>query len=645
MSFYAGLASTDPSELQAAGGDRLGSIARSHDGTGKPSLWQGDGAALVHVLRCFTPEDRFDRLPGRFAGGTSWLVFDGRFDNRDDLITALAIAPDRAASLGDGGLLMAALERWGTDACEKLIGVFSFAWWDDRTRRLVLAVDAIGGRALFVHTDADRLCFATRPMAVLAFPGVDRQIDEEAMAHLLLARPLPTGVTPFRGVFRLPPAGCLIWQDGRHSTHRYWQPDLTRQIRYRDPRDYTEAAREVLDRTVQASLRADGPIACQLSGGLDSPGVAATAARLMAPAPLHTLTAFPDPLAPLPSERAGRSYNETRLARATAARYANIEAHYLPAGGLARLEEDPGRVFWDFGLPLRNFPNFGAWQPMHDKAVDLGAKVLLTGFAGNYTLSWKSEALLADLAASGRLIALAGQFWGLHRNGQKLGPQFRQHLVRYLLPAGARRTQRRLRGLHDLWRPRASATAELAARVDADAIVDDLRIATDRPDRDRRRRLFFLERHWALSQWLAAYPYAFGCDMRDPLGDRRMVEFCLALPADLWQSGGQPRSFVRTVLRDRLPAEVLDAKERGIQTADWFHRLTLLRPQFMDELDRLEASPTARRLLDLPRIRAVAEDWPEDADAAMTRAGDMLDLFGRGIYYGKFIRWVEGANG
>jgi asparagine synthase (glutamine-hydrolysing) len=65
----------------------------------------------------------------------------------------------------------------------------------------------------------------------------------------------------------------------------------------------------------------------------------------------------------------------------------------------------------------------------------------------------------------------------------------------------------------------------------------------------------------------------------------------------------------------------------------------------MAELDRLEASPTARHMLDLPRIRAVAEEWPADADAAMARATDMLDLFGRGIHYGRFIRWVEGSNG
>ncbi|WP_428248432.1 asparagine synthetase B family protein [Ferrovibrio sp.] len=628
-----------------SGADRLGNIATTYGGGGKPTVWRGTGAAFAHVPRPFTPEDRLDRLPGSFAGDTSRLVFDGRLDNRDDLIAALEIEPARAAGLGDAALLMAALERWGTDACLRLVGAFSFAWWDATSHRLILAVDATGGRAVFAHDDTRRLCFATRPLAVLGFPGVKRQIDEIAMAHLLLARPMPADHTAFHGVFRLPPAGLLVWQQGRYSVSRYWQPDLGRHIRYRDNRDYVLAGRDMLDRVVKASLRAIGPVGSQLSGGLDSAAVSATAARLLAPGRLHTLTAFPDPSAPLPSGHPRLIYNEASLAGATAALYPNIDAHYLPAGDITPGEEDASRLFQECGLPLRNFTNFGSWQPLYAKARELGASVILTGISGNHTLSWKSEALLADLASSGRFIALAQQLWGLHQHDQRLWPQIRSNLLSYLGPAGIRKAVRRWRGTDRNWQLRSSASEALAATVDAGWITERVRAATDRPDRDRRQRLAYLERNWAQNQWLTGISYVTGCDLRDPLGDRRMTEFCLALPAELWQSGGQPRSFAREVLRDRLPAVVLDSRARGYQDANWFHRLTVLRPVFMAELDRLENSPAARHMLNLSRIRAVAEDWPADADAAMARGSDMLDLFGRGIHYGRFIRWVEGSNG
>ncbi|MBU0724715.1 MAG: asparagine synthase [Alphaproteobacteria bacterium] len=642
MSFFAGLACAYPVEQRET--ERLGSIAVTYGG-GKGRLWRGDTAALILTPRAFTPEDRLDRLPAAFMGGMSHLVFDGRLDNRNELIASLNLPAPDAARLGDAALVMAALERWGVDACPRFIGAFALAWWNELDRRLVLAVDATGGRAIFAHNDGERLYFATRPLAVLAFAGIDRRIDESAMAHLLLARAMPAGATPFHGVFRLPPAGLLLWHKGDCSIRRYWQPDLERRIRYRDSRDYVEAGREMLSRVVAPSLRATGPVACQLSGGLDSSGVAATAARLLDPTSLHTFTSVPDSAVCLPAERPRAFYDETALARATAALHKNIEAHFIPPGDITLGEEDATRLFWEFGLPVRNFMNLAAWEPLYSRVRETGASVILTGISGNYTLSWKSEALLADLARSGRLVEVARQLRGLHRHGYRLSSQIRHNLLANAVPARIRTAIRRLRGTEEDWQLRSSATAALAASVDARAITDTMLFGSGGGDRDRRLRLAYLEKNWSQNQWLAAHPYVSGCDLRDPLGDRRMVEFCLAIPIELWQREGQPRSFAREVLSDRVPQQVVNEHRRGYQNGDWFHRLTQLRPVFMAELDRLEASPAARRMIDLPRLRAVAEDWPIDADAAMARATDMLDLFGRGIHYGRFIRWVEGSNG
>lgn len=643
MAFFAGIAghgADDPTIPR-----RLSTMAATHGGGGTSRVWAGTDAALAYVPRPFTPEDHLDRLPGSFSGDTSRLVFDGRLDNREDLIAALGLSNPEAARLGDAGLVMAALDRWGVDALPRLIGAFALGWWDETTRRLVLAVDATGGRAIFAHDADGTVRFATRPMAVLGFPEVERRIDEASMAHLLLGRPMPTGATPFSGVYRLPPAGLLIWQDGKSTVRRYWRPDTSTRIGYRDPRDYVAAGREMLDRLVAPSLRAIGPVACQLSGGLDSSAIATTAARLLSPDRLITLTAVPNPTAPLPAERPRAFYDESSLARASESLYPNIEPHHLPAGDITHGEEEGDRLFWALGLPVRNFLNLGSWEPLYSRARELGASVILTGTAGNCTLSWQSEALLADLALSGRLVELVRQLRGLQRHGLPLRRQIRDKLIAHAMPDQWRRTWRRLRGTDDGWRARSSASAALAAQVDARAITDTRLFGEDASSRDRGYRLARLESHWSRSQWMAAHSYVYGCDIRDPLGDRRMVEFCLSLPDEIWQREGRPRSFARDVLADRLPAKVVNEQKRGYQNGDWFARLTSLRPRFMNELDRLEASPAARDMLDLPRLRAVAEDWPADADAAMARASDMLDLFGRGIHYGRFIRWVEGSNG
>lgn len=630
----------------AASGDtphRLASIAGGY-GAAKPRLWRGDGLALAHLQTIVTPEDRHERLPASFAGGRSVFVFDGRIDNRDDLIEQLGLGSEQRG-LPDGSLVMAALERWAEDACIRLIGDFAFAVWDRERRRLFMACDATGGRTLYHYVTAHGIVFATAVHAVQALIEQPRDIDLRSVAHLLLDRHVPPGATMYRGTGRLPPAGWLTWTDGEVRSGRYWQPDWNRHIRYRRDDEYVEAARELLDRVVAAQLRAAGPVACELSGGLDSSAVAATAARLVAPAVLHTVTVVPDPNVPLPPSRPGVIDDEWPLAEAVARRYPNMVAHRAPAGALTADEMDPTRLFWAFGLPVRNFLNLGCFMPANEKLRALGCGVELGGTSGNMTLSWRPSALLADLATSGRIPELTRQITATWRRGESVGQRLKEELLSPLLPAGVKDAIRRLRGRKPTrWEAFSVIAPSFAADIVADDIFDLKHFVSDAPTRDARLRHRYLERTWAQRSLLAALPRTIGLEKRDPLGDRRMVEFCLAIPAELWQRDGVPRSFARQVLADRLPPVVTENRARGRQTAQWFHRLTLLRDDMVAEIERLEASPLASRVLDIPRLRAIARDWPADAREAAGRAGELEGGFGRGLQLGQFLLWVEGSN-
>lgn len=619
MAFFAGIAGNEASVRSDDSARRLRAIATTYAfGGGKPSVWCGDGAAFVHVPWATTPEDRLDRLPGRLSGGEETLVFDGRLDNRDDLLSELGIDRERGAVMGDGALVMAALERWGNDASGRLLGDFAYARWNRRARRLVLECDAVGGRTIYAHAGPRRICFATLPIAVLAFPDVPREIDRVAIGHHLLSTPIPAGATLFRDVFRLPPAGRLVWQDGQHRIERYWRLDPGRRIRYRDSREYVEHARELLDRAVEAQLRVVGPLVCQLSGGLDSSAVTATAARLRPDFTIHALTTVPEPMAPLPPPSAKRVYDEGSLAAATAALYSNVEHHILPAGALTADEVDPTRRFARTGLPIRNFLNFGTWQPAYALARELGARVVFSANTGNATLSWE------DMAR-----------W----------PFWRRQMVESIPPAFARRLRRWLGKPVDHWARRSAITRDFAEEIRPDAILASVPFALGHGRQNRNARLRFIERHWVRRPFHASLVYSTGTESRDPLSDRRLAEFCFAIPSREWRLGGVSRSFARRVLSDRLPPAVLAFTGYGYQNGEWFHRQSGLCDALMAEIDRLEASPTARHMLDLPRLRALGNDWPADAAAAERRREEILVAFGRTLYFGRFIRWVEGSNG
>ncbi len=105
-----------------------------------------------------------------------------------------------------------------------------------------------------------------------------------------------------------------------------------------------------------------------------------------------------------------------------------------------------------------------------------------------------------------------------------------------------------------------------------------------------------------------------------------------------------PRSFARAVFADRLPREILTEQRRGAGGGAWFRRLTARRSAIAAEIERLENSATARRLIDLPRLKRLLDQWPADEHAAQLREFDYMLALTRGIHVGRFIRWVEGGN-
>jgi asparagine synthase (glutamine-hydrolysing) len=137
---------------------------------------------------------------------------------------------------------------------------------------------------------------------------------------------------------------------------------------------------------------------------------------------------------------------------------------------------------------------------------------------------------------------------------------------------------------------------------------------------------------------------SYGYEVRDPHADRRLLEFALSVPEPLYRRDGIPRSFARKVFADRLPREIVDERLRGANTPTWFRFLDARRQDIAADIDRLEASPTARRLIDLPRLKRLMAQWPKDEDTAEKRRDEFRLALARGVHVGRFVRWVEGGN-
>ena len=251
------------------------------------------GAVFVCRQRLLAPEDRHEAQPWQGNSGIVSL-FDGRLDNRFELIERLGLRSAQGSDIGDGHLAMLLYERFGPDAAQHLLGDFAWAVWDPRARRLSLARDHSQHRALFHAGEKGWRAFATGYRPLLTLPQVPTDVDELAVAELLLTCTDTSDRSFYKAIRHVRPATQVQFGPEGESSRILWRPDYDREARAeRTAGDHVEQMRLLFESAVAARTRVIGPVVSSVSGGLDSSAIAATAARQCAPSTVHALCVVP----------------------------------------------------------------------------------------------------------------------------------------------------------------------------------------------------------------------------------------------------------------------------------------------------------------------------------------------------------------
>ena len=201
------------------------------------------------------------------------VVFNGTIYNYRDLRRELQGRGYHFFADGDTEVLLKAYREWGEDCTRHLHGMFAFAIWDMRAKRLFVARDRFGIKPLYWSADGRRLRFASNVQALLAGGGVDTAIDPVGLHfQFSLHAVIPAPRTLLAGVRKLEPAHSLsIEADGRSTLRRYWDLDATREPVARSEDEWVEATHAALREAVRKRNDiADVPVGVLLSGGLDS---------------------------------------------------------------------------------------------------------------------------------------------------------------------------------------------------------------------------------------------------------------------------------------------------------------------------------------------------------------------------------------
>ena len=201
------------------------------------------------------------------------LVFNGAIYNYRELRAELQAAGYRFFSEGDTEVILKAFHRWGDACVERLHGMFAFALWDARERRLFAARDRLGIKPFYYSQTDEAFRFASNTQALLAAGGVDKAIDPVGLHHqLTLHAVIPAPHTILKGVRKLAPGHTLVvTPEGRMQTRQYWQLQATRPEAPRSEQEWVGLIHDALRKAVERRLTvADVPVGVLLSGGLDS---------------------------------------------------------------------------------------------------------------------------------------------------------------------------------------------------------------------------------------------------------------------------------------------------------------------------------------------------------------------------------------
>ena len=526
---------------------------RSQDGQ---ATWRDGAVGLGHGALFTTPESLRDRQPLVRHSGALVLTADARIDNRTALIATLGLNHLPADKIADSEILLAAYERWDERCPSYLLGDFAFAIWDGQRQTLFCARDHLGVKPFYYYRSEALFAFAAEIKALLALPEVPRRVNEHVLADHLLGDHDNVTDTFFCDIVRLPAGHCMSVSSDATRLWPYWVLETSHELRLKSDAAYAEAFRDVFSEAVRCRVRSAFPVGSMLSGGLDSSSIACVARDLLqreARGPLHTFSAVWPSLAEVAPHSDERRYVEAVIADG------GMVPHYIHADTLSPLA-DLERVIWNQDEVHLGFNLYMDWS-IFNAAGQNGVRVLMSGHDGDTTVSYGFEHL-AELARRGHWLKLVQSAQALGRVNPKLPPRTTiwQFGILPLVPQSARQIWRKLRrisppplGFDAFLAPAFAQRVGIAERRQ-EAFEASAGIAIATREEHRLGILGGLNVHAFETFDKAAS--VNGVEPRYPFYDRRVVEFCLALPTGQKLHQGWTRSILRRAMEGILPPSV-----------------------------------------------------------------------------------------
>jgi asparagine synthase (glutamine-hydrolysing) len=523
------------------------------------SWWAPDrSVGLAHRRLSILDLSSCGRQPMTDAAGDLQIVFNGEIYNHESLRQELVARGYTFRSATDTEVILAAYRAWGTDCLSRFTGMFAFALYDQRDRRIFLARDRAGEKPLFYSMRRDQLLFGSELKALMGDQLLPRVLDRHALEFYLAYGYVPGDQCILAGVSKLPAAHALLYDidGGSGRIWRYWHvppPDGNAAA----PSDLVSELESLLEDSVRQQLVADVPVGILLSGGLDSSIVTALAARV-SPDPVRTFTiTFPG----------HNSYDEGPYARLVADHFGTVHTELAAEPASVALLPLLARQFDEPIADSSMIPTFLVAQLIRQHAtVALGGDGGDELFGGYEPYSWmlRMERLRPYVPRPlRRAVGLSSQLLmpvGMRGRNYLIGASadFSESLAHSGLYFDARLRRQLLRGRSvtapEAYKANLCAVGRTPLRQMTETdfltyMVDDILVKVDR------------------ASMLASL------EMRAPWLDHRVVEFAFRHTPDELKATANERKILPRLLAERLLPATLDLRRKqgfSIPFPSWF---------------------------------------------------------------------------
>ena len=500
--------------------------------------------------------------------GTIWIVFNGEIYNHRELRPALEQRGHRYATNSDTETILHLYEEYGQHCVHHLRGMFAFALWDARRKKLFCARDRLGIKPFYYAITGNRFVFASEAKALFEIPGFQPRLNRRALPEFFAFGYLSSDETLFEGVRKLLPGHHLQIELTNHDAEpkvaQYWDLDIAPSSE-RSEAEYVEQFREQFSDTVNSHLMSDVPVGVFLSGGLDSSSIAAVMAGLRKePVQTFSVGYAEDEYSELPYARQlakhlGAEYNEVIL---------GPQQFFASLPQLIWHEDEP--LVWPSSVALHYVSRLAREK----------VKVVLTGEGADETFAGylKYRATLWNLRAA--------PFYRM------LIPQRLQHLIRNILnwETIPDRLRRKLRhsflsysdsfkkiyfdNFYSVFRQEQHSelfTPELAEELrEIDAYANSMQFyRSNGTGENLLSRLLYLDIKTYLVELLMKQDQmsmAASIESRVPFLDHKLVEFTARVPATYKVRGLSGKYLLRKAMAHQLPPEVLRRSKKGFPT-------------------------------------------------------------------------------